>query len=156
MSKPIEPFTFQDNPLLLLVPAGIFAFVGACFLVIGFDEAARGASLPALGAFAAGLGGFLAAYLAARHAEQISVTFDRSSRRVVMVGRLPWQRREETWHFDEVDTVEPEVWDDSDGTMWRPLLVLKSGQRIPLMANWRRDRELTLEACRRAREQLHS
>ena len=157
MTTPDACYTFRDNPMLLLLPAGIFAAVGACFLVIGVGEVGRGALLPALGAFAAGLVGLLSGFVAANHAEPISVTFDRGSRRVSMSCRLPWRRHSETWHFDEVETVEPEEWDDGDGgPMWRPVLVLKSGRRIPMMANWRRDHGLTLDACRRACEQLRN
>lgn len=51
MTTPDASYTFRDNPMLLLLPAGIFAAVGACFLVIGVGEVGRGALLPALGAF---------------------------------------------------------------------------------------------------------
>lgn len=157
MTTPDAPYTFRDDPSLLLLPAGAFAAVGAGFLAIGIGEVARGAHLPAFGACAAGVIGILSGYLAANHAEPISVTFDRDTRRVSREGRLPWRRRLETWHFDEVETVEPEEWDDGDGGLLRrPVIVLKNGRRVPMMANWRRDRDLTLDACRRAREQLRN
>lgn len=157
MATSDSPFTFRDNPSLVLLPAGIFAVVGACFLVLGVQEVGRGARLPALGALAVGSIGLLCGYLAALHAERLSVTVDRRGRRISLVGRLPWRRRVETWDFDQVATVEPEAWDDGDGgPMWRPVLVLKGGRRVPLMANWRRDRELVLDVCRRARQHLQT
>jgi hypothetical protein len=105
----------------------------------------------------AGVIGIFGGYLAARHAEHISILFDRRRRKIFLVGTLPWRRRRAAWRFDDVATVEPEQRLDSEGDpMWRPVLVLKSGERIPMMANWRNDRDSIVAICRQACLQLQT
>lgn len=151
--------TFQDNPYLVWLPIAACAGLGIGFLIIGAREMVeRGPSLPALGALSAGLVGLACSYLFTAYAESIAVTFDRTSRQIRLVGRLPWQRREASWAFEDVEAVEPERWDGVDGgqPMHRAVLVLKNGERIPLIANWHRDQQRTLELCQHALSVLQS
>lgn len=139
----------DSQPLVWLV-VGIFGIVGVAFLGLAAQEAARGkVGLPVAGALAAGLIGVGLALYAARQAERLVLDIDRWQRRVLLSGRLLWRRRERTWSFNEIDDVEIEEDKDSEGEhVWRTVLVLESGERVHLMANWRHDRE----RCERYRD----
>lgn len=149
---------FHDHCKLVWLPVTTSAILGAGFILIGGWEFVGGSSsVPALAAIAAGIVAIVCSSVFSRYAESIRVTFDSGSRRVELVGRLPWRQRRATWSFDEVDTIEPESWDDGDsGPLWRPVLVLKRGDRVPLIANWHRSRLITDDVCERARLVMQS
>lgn len=145
--------TFHNHSRLAWLPIGACAFLGAGFFLIGVREIIDGG--PSLAGFAAVMMSavaFLCMAVFSQYAESISVTFDTGCRRVELTGWLPWRQRHESWNFDEVASIEPECWDDGDGApVWRPAMVLKSGERIPLIANWHRNRKRTDDLCFRAR-----
>jgi hypothetical protein len=140
--KPGHAVLSDSQPLVWLL-AGIFGIVGFAFLGLAAQETARGkVGLPVAGDLAAGLIGVGCALYAAQQAERLVLDIDKWHRRVVLSGRLLWRRRERTWSFSEIADVEIEEDKDSEGEhVWRAVLVLKSGERVPLMANWRHDRE---------------
>lgn len=135
--------TLTDSQPIVWIVAGLFAFVGACFLALAVQETARGhVGLPVAGALLAAIIGLVSAGYAARTAERLTLDLDRLRRTVTLTGRLPWRRRSTTWRFTDVAGVEVEEDQDSDGDpIWRTVLVLRAGDRVPLMANWRHDRE---------------
>jgi hypothetical protein len=149
--------TFHDHSRLAWLPIGASAVLGAGFFVIGVREIIDGGpTLPGLAAVTISAVAILCISVFSQYAESISVTFDTGRRRVELTGWLPWRQRHESWNFDEVASIEPESWDDGDGApVWRPAMVLKCGERVPLTANWHRNRELTDDLCFRARTAMH-
>lgn len=146
-----RPDSLSDSTPILWLLAGLFGFVGACFLVLAAKELERGnPGLPAAGAMAAGFAGIIVAFYAAGQAERLILRADRLRRTVHLSGRLPWRRRDMSWQRHEIMGVEIEQDEDSDGDpIWRAVLALETGEHVPLMACWRHDRA----ACERYREQ---
>jgi hypothetical protein len=146
---------FHNHAWLLLLPASLFAIVGSMFGTLGVYELVHGGAwLPTHAALGAGVLGLASAVYIYRQAERITVTFDCQTQLVVLEGRLLWRRRREQWRFDEVETVDVEQWDDTDGPLWRPYMLTKIGARVPLMASWDKVQDGISAKCARARALL--
>lgn len=145
-----------DNPVMMWPVVVLFTLVGAAFVALGVQEAARGASPPArAAAFGVGCIGLFMGAFAARHAERITVAIDRPGRRVFLTGWLPWRRRERSWSFDEIAGFElEEDTDDDDGRTWRAWIRLASGERVAMMANVRHHRDDVARAVELANQGL--
>lgn len=148
--------TFEDSPSLAWLPTVLFSGVGAAFLALGINEGNRGSEPLAVSlAFAVGSIAIGVAAWTLSHCERITVSFDDQRRLIFFSGRLIWRTRQFTLPIRQVSNVEAEEKDDGDGgSMWRPVIVLLDGQRFPMMANWRHDKELVLDVCNRAQQLL--
>lgn len=85
-----------------------------------------------------------------RQMERVTVSFDRGRRRLTLERRLFWRRRRSQWSYDEIATIDIETWNDSDGPLWRPSIILKSHERIAMRASWSNDRQDALDIQERA------
>jgi hypothetical protein len=147
MTENSASITFRDNPWYMLLPAGLFAVVGAFFMALGIQESGRGSHhLSSFAAFSAGFTGLAGAFVLFRQAECIAVNFDRDRRVVTLDRRLLWRQQRDQWLFDDVETLDVERWDESDGPLWRPCLILKSGVRVPL-TSWNNDKNAAASVC---------
>jgi hypothetical protein len=150
MTEKSTSITYRDNPWYMLFPAGLFGIVGGFFVALGIQESARGSHhLGSTAALGVGLAGLAVAFALFRQSERRIVTFDRNQGVVNLDRRLLWRLRQERWLFKDIATVDAERWDDSDGPLWRPCLVLKSGLRIPL-ASWNNDEKAATGMCAKA------
>jgi hypothetical protein len=144
------PVIFHDTPYLVWLVVIGCAALGACLIVLGAKDLVAGAWMTGLPAVAIGIAGCVCSRIFSTYAERTVVTVDPENRRVDLVGQLPWRQRHLSWHFDEIETVEPEKWDDGDARpSWRPVLVMKTGQRIALIANWHSTPDVILDVCHR-------
>lgn len=146
----------RDNPAILWLPAGLFGFVGATFIVLAAKEAGRGGPpLATAGAMAVGSMGVFMGLFAAREAERIVVDIDRLHRRVTRTTSLLWRRCSQSWSFDEIADFELEEARDEDGDpIWRAWMRLANGERIAMMAIFRPGRDATAATVERARAAL--
>lgn len=144
---------FRESPARYWLVACIFLLLGFGFLVLAVTEAKRGAeNWTIIAAVAAGIVGVTMGGFAATHAERTTLTVDARCRILRLQGWLPWRRRQQEWRFDQIATVEPEVWDDADGgRVYRPNLVLRNGERVPLTSHWLKDNERVMHICSEAR-----
>lgn len=153
-----RPDSVSDSTPMVWVLAGLFAIVAGAFLALAVQETARGkVGLPVAAAMAVGFIGLVAATFAAGQAERRTLSVDRLRRTVHLSGRLPWRRRGTSWKRGDISGVEIEQDEDSDGDpIWRTTLVLGSGERVPLMACWRHDRDYCERLLEQTRQLLGS